>query len=57
MLENPAPPSLNFYFPHDIFFQVKILPHSPLHSTPHPPQTKIIPLKNVCTLPNNHYCM
>ena len=46
---------IEFMFPHDIFLQGKILPHSPLPSTP-PPKPKKIP-ENDCTLPNNHYYM
>ena len=38
MLENPAPFSLNF-FPHGIFLQGKILPHSPLPQ-PYPQNQK-----------------
>ena len=42
---------IEFLFPHDIFLQGKILPHSTLPSTPPPNQ------KNPNTLPNNHCCM
>ena len=46
---------IEFLFPHDIFLQGKILSHSPLSSTP--PQNQKNPPENVCTLPNNHYCV
>ena len=55
MLENPAPFSMNFSSPHEIFLHGKILPRSPLPSTLHPNQKN--PPEKFGTLPNNHYCM
>ena len=56
MLENPAPFSLNFSSPVTYSSKEgKILPQSPLPSTP-PPKPKN-PHENACTLPNNHYYM
>ena len=44
---------IEFLFPHDIFLQGKILPHSPLPSNPqpHPQNQKKIPLKRSVHFP------
>ena len=49
MLENSAPPSLNFSSD-EIFFQGKILPHSPSLNPP-PPNQNNPPEKRLCTSP------
>ena len=55
VLENLAPFSLNFSSSMTYSSKER---SSHIDPSPQPhPQTQIIPLKNVCTLPNNHYCM
>ena len=50
VLEKSCAFFIEFLFPHDVFLQGKIYPHSPLPSTP-PPKTKKIPLKTSLHFP------
>ena len=55
MLENPAPPLLNFYLPMTYSSKERSPYIAPPPSTPTPNQNN--PPEKVCPLHNNHYCM
>ena len=56
MLENPAPFQLNFSSPMK-YYSKKRSSHIGLSPQPPPPPNQKKSPENVCTLPNNHYCM